>query len=153
MMIRDFFHGIGTIAFKDKFVSLRLVREALERKFTIRILEETPTGLRCKITRFTRLYAAPVPFPNPTLAVTFHNGPDGTTVNYKVTSYDYYMLAIGFLLTTILSVIYWPADHAFHSIKDEPVFMSVTLIFFVMLIILDTKFLVYRIRKALSKVY
>jgi hypothetical protein len=152
MQIRDFFQGSGSVKFKDKFVSLRLVREALERKFAIRVLEETPSRLRCKVTRFTRLYAAPVPFPNPLLEVTFHNEQDGSTVNYKVTSYDYYMLAIGFLLTTILSAIYWPADRALHPNKAEGLFLSVMLILLVTLIIIDTKFFAYRIRKALCKV-
>lgn len=152
MSVRDFFHGSGSIAFKDKFVSLRLIREALDRRFTIRVLEETPNGLRCKVTRFTRLYAAPVPFPNPSLEVTFHNDQDGSTINYTVTTYDYYVFGIGFLLATLLQWSRWPADRILLFIKEAGFFFSTILIFFVALIILDAKFLVYRIRKALSKV-
>lgn len=152
MFLRDFFHGSGRIVLKEKFVSLRLVREALERKFTIRILEETPSRLRCKVVRFTRLYGAPVPFPNPSLEVTFKNDRAESLINYNVTIYDYYTLIIVALLSGILSARHWRNEGLMNAIREGSLFAAVALLFFGTFVFIDTRFLVCRIRKALSNV-
>ncbi len=129
-----------------------VVREALERKFTIRILEETPSRLRCKVVRFTRLYAAPVPFLNPSLEVTFKNVQAESIINYNVTCYDYYTLIIGALLSGILSASLWRNEGLMNAIKEGSLFAAAALLFFGTFVFIDTKFLVCRIRKALSNV-
>ena len=52
MSVRDFLHGSGEIELKNGFISSRLVTEALERSFRIRVLTESPNHLKRKIVRF-----------------------------------------------------------------------------------------------------
>ncbi len=150
MFLRNFFHVSGRIVLEDKFLSLRLVRETLERKFKIHILEESSRGLRCKIVRFSRLYGVPVPFPNPTLEVTFKNEKQESTIHYNFTCYDYYLVAIAAPLFGILSPTISPEQAFIDAIKKGLLVFMIVLLFYGTLIFLDTKYFVSRIRKALS---
>lgn len=149
MSLRDFLHGSGTLVVEDKFLSLRLIKEALERKFRIVILEETSKHLKCKIVRFARVFGFPVPFPNPTLEVTFRNEDYGSTIQYDFTCYDYCLLAIAAPLLAALPQIMGWKQGFIDNVKEALLLFLMAIFFFGFLIFLDTKYFVSRIRKAL----
>lgn len=149
MSIRDFFHGGGIIVAENQFISLRLVKECLEKKFTIQVLEETPHRLRCKIIRFVRLYAAPIPYPNPSLEVSIQNERDEAVINYRITDYDYYILIILVLIAGISSLGLGIAKGMIGAFGQAFTFSIFVLIFFGSLIFLDARVFAFRIKKAL----
>ena len=151
MSLRDFLHGGGTLLVEDKFLSLRIVREALERKFKIVVIEETSKYIKCKIVRFARLYGFPVPFPNPTLEVTFRNQSSGSSIKYLFTCYDYYLLALLPLPVALLQIA-WPRQAFLDDFTNVVLFLLISIIFFGFLMFLDTKYFVSRIRRALLNV-
>ena len=151
MSLRDLLHGSGTLVVEDKFLSLRIVREALERKFKIVALEETSKYIKCKIVRFARLYGFPVPFPNPTLEVTFRNENSESSIKYFFTCYDYYLLAL-LPLPVALVQIAWPRQAFFDNVIDAIFILLISIFFFGFLMFLDTKYFMSRIRKALLSV-
>jgi hypothetical protein len=144
-------HGGGTLLVEDKFLSLRIVREALERKFKIVVIEETSKYIKCKIVRFARLYGFPVPFPNPTLEVTFRNENSGSSIKYLFTFYDYYLLALLPLPVALLQIA-WPRQAFLDDFTNVVLFLLISIIFFGFLMFLDTKYFVSRIRRALLNV-
>ena len=149
MFLRDFFHGSGQIVLHDKFLSLRLVKETLEKKFRIRVLEESSSHLKCKIVRFTRLYGVPVFFPNPTLELTFKNENQESTIHYNFTCYDYYLLAIMATMFGSSFMVISSEPSVIGAIKEFLFGFMIVLFFYGSLIFLDTKYLLFRIHKAL----
>jgi hypothetical protein len=149
MSIRDFFHGSGIITEMDQFVSLRLIKESLEKKFTVRILEETPHRIRCKVVRFARLYAAPMPFPNPSVEISFHNNKDETVINYVITDYDYYLLLILVLTAGISSAGLGLSKGLIGALRQGCLFSIFALLFFGSLVLIDARVFAHRIRMAL----
>ncbi len=143
MSLRDFFHGNGTIVLRDKFLSLRIIKELLEKQFRIRVLEESSSHLRCKIVRFARLYAFPMPFPNPTLELTFKNEPQQSIIEYRFTCYDYYLLLI-------IPILFGISSQSWKATKETLIAFLLLFLFFGGLILLDTKYIVFRIRKTIS---
>ena len=149
MPVRDFFKGYGEIDLGEAFVSARFVLQALESSFRIRILEESPSHVKCKIIRFGRLYAFPVLFPNPALDIAWRSGPERPVVTYRITCYDYYVTASSAFIFGIASST---SEHTFMaSLKMGFFGLSMVLIVFGGLVLIDTKCLVHRIRKALVK--
>jgi len=147
LLVRDFLHGCGEIDLKEAFASSRLVTEALKRSFRIRVIEESQSYVKCKIIRFARLYAFPVLFPNPTLDIAWRSGAESRVLTYCVTSYDYYVVALGALIFGISCSTF---EHTlWESLKMELFGAAMVLFFFGGLVFVDTKYLVHRIRKAL----
>ena len=137
MSFRDFFHGSGKITFKNQFLSLRLIKEKLEKKFTIRILEESSSGFKCKVVRLWRLYGFPVFFPNPTLEISFKNENQESTIYYIVTCYDYYIVAISALL---LLILFPKGATLIEAIKERLPLSLIWLLFYGTLVFIDTKY-------------
>jgi hypothetical protein len=123
------------------------VSNKLKQKFRISVIEETPHYLNCKIIRFGRLYAVPVFFPNPTVEISWENSGNGFQVSYLFTCFDYYIIvAIPFL--TILSSL-TNESNIMEFLKIGIGFGTAASLFFGSLILIDTKYLVYRIKKTL----
>lgn len=83
LTIKEIFHGGGKLTAKGQIVSIGLIEEGLKKKFTIRILEETPHRLRCKVYRYFRLYGGPIIFPNHSLEVSLQIEPNQVIINYS----------------------------------------------------------------------
>lgn len=73
---RNLFAGNGEVYLPDKFLSPRLVKEALDKKFNVIIVEETPDYIKFKIIRFIRLYGAPFIWPQASIKVWIDNEND-----------------------------------------------------------------------------
>lgn len=147
MSLRDFLHGRGEIVLKAGFVSTRLAKDMLKRSFRIRILEESPNHVKCKIYRFVRLIGFPVLFPNPTLDIAWASRAESSVINYCLTCYDYYVvISLAFIFGISCSTL----EHTpWQALKMGLFGVVFVLLFFGGLVFLDTKYLVHRIRKAL----
>lgn len=147
MSLRDFFHGRGEIALKAGFVSTGLAKEILKRSFRIRILEESPNHIKCKIYRFARLIGFPVLFPNPTIDIAWESRAETSVINYRLTCYDYYVVvSLAFIFGISCSTL----EHTPWQALRMGLFGAIFVLFFLGgLVFLDTKYLVHRIRKAL----
>lgn len=150
MSVRDFFHGYGEIDTKGSLVSTRLVTDTLKRNFRIHILEESPRHIKCKINRGIKLTASPVRFPNSTLDIAWGSHAEDCAITYRLTCYDYYVVAAGAFIFSISCTTwaYLPGD----SLKIGLLAFTSVMLLFGGLVFLDTKYLAYRIRKALLRI-
>lgn len=147
MTVRNFFHGCGEIDLKGGFTSPRLVTETLKRSFRIQVLEESPSQVKCKIYRFVRLYGFPILFPNPTLEIDWRRGAEGFIIEYCLTCYDYYLVgALAFIFGILCSTL----EHTLlGALRMGLLGVVFPLVLYGGLVLLDTKYLLHRIRKVL----
>jgi hypothetical protein len=129
----NFFTGKAEVYLPDKFLSPRLVKEALEKKFNVTVIEETPHFIKFKIIRFIRLYGAPFIWPQSSVKVWIDNEQD--KLIFKFFWPEYLALVIPFSLFFIV-------DQNFRGLI--PVFV----LFFGSLMFIDTKWVSRRVRKA-----
>jgi hypothetical protein len=141
MSVPDFITGNGEIALKGKFVSVRLLENALGKAFRLKVTEESPHFIKCKLVRFARIYGAPIIWPSARLAITIDNQTD--VIRYKFYWPDY------FLLTTLVAAVlifnggYLPKDDFLFLLLGVPLWAGI--------IFLDTKYVSSRVRKTLLK--
>lgn len=132
-----FFTGNAEVYLPGKFLSPRLVKEALEKKFNVRVIEETPTYIKFKIIRFIRLYGAPFIWPQASMRVWIDYEHD--KLIFKFFWPEYLALIIPFSFFFIV-------DQNFRGLI--PFFV----LFFGSLMLLDTKWVSRRVRKALERI-
>lgn len=149
MSVRDFFHGYGEVDTKGKLVSTMLVTETLKRDFRIQILEESQRHIKCKINRGIKITASPVRFPDSTLDIAMGSQTESSVITCRLTCYDYYVVAIGALL---LGISCTTQERSLgEAFKIGLLVFAPTMLLFGGLVFLDTKYLMYRIRKALLR--
>lgn len=134
----NFITGSGSLIFGDRFVSIRLIKEALLKKYRLAILEESATHFKCKVIRYARLYGAPIIFPNPTLTLDIKRESQTNILHYDFHWPEYYLVAFLAVLTGI-------------TLKDVVLFLFV-LVFFGGLVFLDSKWVSSRIRQIISNI-
>ncbi len=134
--LTNFITGSGSIAFDDQFVSIRLIEEAIRKKYRLAILEESPTHMKCKLIRYARLYAAPFIFLNATAQFDIKKDKNDNTLIIKFSWPEYYLVAAVALAVGIS--------------KGVTLFL-VALGFFGGLVFLDTTWVSSRIRKLVSE--
>ena len=141
MSAPDFFTGNGEITLKDKFVSVRLVEDALKKAFRIKVTEESQNLIKLKLVRFARIYGAPIIWPSARLAITIDNQTE--VIRYKFYWPDY------FLLTTLVAAIF--IFKGGYLLKEDFLFLLFALPLWAGIIFLDTKHVSSRVRKTLLK--
>ena len=141
MSVTDFIKGSGEVTIKDKFVSVRLVEDALGKAFRLKVIEESPNFIKCKLVRFARIYGAPIIWPSATLAITIENQTD--IIRYKFYWPDYFLL-----LMMVAAVI---ISRGGYMLKEDFLFLLLAVPFLAGLIFLDTKYVSSRVRKSLLK--
>lgn len=134
--IINFITGSASISFDDNFVSVRLIKEAIQKKYRLTVLEETPTHMKCKIIRYARLYAAPFFFLNATAQFDIKKDSHDNTLIINFFWPDYFLVAAVALAVGIS--------------KGISLFL-LALVFFGGLVFLDTKWVSSRIRKLISE--
>ena len=147
MSLQEFFDGSGELQFDEVFVSPRLVREALEKRFRLVVIEETPHQLRGKLVRYARIYAAPVIWPNATISIQIHREGLRHRLSWRFHWPDFYML----LLVAVLALLVETDPSRF---RDGSLVLTGILcftIFFLLLIFLDTKRVSWRVRRTLER--
>lgn len=139
MSVRNFFHGYGEIDTKGKLISTMLVTDTLKRDFRIQILEESQRHIKCKINRGIKITASPVRFPNSTLDIAMGSQTESSVITYRLTCYDYYVVAIGALL---LGISCTTQERSLgEAFKIGLLFFAPTMLLFGGLVFLDTKYL------------
>jgi hypothetical protein len=92
----------GEMDFKGKFISVRILKEALVSRFRLKVLEESSKCLSCKIFRMARLFGGPMPFPNPVFNFEVLDENDSLKIRYEFISYDYILLVASALCFFVL---------------------------------------------------
>lgn len=126
-----FFQSGGEIHFHDAFLSPRLVREALERRFRLVPVQETSTHLRLKIIRLFRLYGGPMIWPQAQIDITLRKDDDAYTLSWYFYWPDYYALLL------------WPVLFGLVTLTESPSpqfvsMLPMAILFHGFLIFLDT---------------
>jgi len=109
------------------------------------VVEETPHGLRCKIVRYGRLYAALMLWAHPTLHLRIRRAGRHATLSWSFRWPDYYMLFLIPVLALVHGTVSRPADVAF--ILAGLWFAA----FFLVLIFLDTQWVARRVRRTFEE--
>ena len=149
MSMKEFFTGSGSLAFDERFVSVRIVKDALDRTFKLRILKESTTRIKCKIIRSFRLYGGPVWWPNATMDLVIKKEGRMTRVYYDFKWPEYYMVLISSTLVGIFAVTLSIDKPLMESVLDSGILFFLALSFFGLLVFLDTKYVASRIRRIL----
>jgi hypothetical protein len=140
--IISFFQLKEEIDISDKFLSPRLVREALERRFQLIPMEETNSHLRLKIIRFLRIYGGPMIWPHAQIDLTIKREGPTTILYWHFYWPDYYALC------------FWPIIFALTLTKQiqPPILMlPVAILFHGLFIFLDTLWVARNARKAIQR--
>ena len=140
MSFFNFLTGNDQVNLSDKFLSPRLVKDAIGKKFNIRIIEERPDYIKFRIIRFARLYGAPFIWPQASIEVCIDNEND--TLIYKFFWPEYFALIIPFILFFAVG----------EKVKEFFSFYIFALIFFCSIMFLDTKWVSSRVRKAFKNI-
>lgn len=142
MSLKQFVDGSGELRFKDAFLSPRVLKKALAKRFRLVVVEETPHGLRCKIVRYGRLHGAPVLWSHPTLHLRIRRDGFHSTLSWSFRWPDYYMLFLIPVLVLAHEAASRTADFAF-----VPAAALWFVAFFLALIFLDTQWVARRVRR------
>lgn len=134
--ITNFITGNSPIPLSDKFVSIRLVKEAIEKKYRLAVLEESSTYMKCKIIRYARIYGAPIIFPSATAKFDIKRESDRNTLTINYNWPDYYLVAV--------------AASAAGIISRNIILFLLALVSFGGLVFLDTRWVSSRIRQLIS---
>jgi len=147
--LETFLKRSGTITLRDRFVSVRHIEETLRKKYRLRVIEETPRGLRCKIIRYGRLWGAPWIGPHPTLGITLERDSDDTTVRYEFRWPEYYVFLAGAALFGIGASSLKADVSLFQRAVEGLLAFGLGFAFFGLLVFLDSSYLSWRVRNAL----
>jgi len=142
--IARFFQMGGEIHFHDAFLSPRLVREALEKRFRLVPVQETSTHLRLKIIRIFRLYGGPMIWPQAQIDITLRKDDDAYTLSWYFYWPEYYALLLWPVLFG-LAALTEPRFQGFVSMLPAAILFSGFLFF------LDTIWVARTARKAFQR--
>jgi hypothetical protein len=132
----NFLTGNGEVYLPNKFLSARFVKEALDKKFNVLIVEETSDYIKLKIIRWIRLYGAPFIWPQASIRIWIDNEDD--KLIFKFSCPEYLALIIPYSFFFIFE----------QRIREVFPVLGCALIFFSILMFLDTKWVSRRVRKA-----
>ena len=124
----------------DTFLSPRLVKDILEKKFNVSVIHEGPNHIKLRIIRLARLYGFPFIWPQASIEVWIKNEDD--KLIYKFFWPEYLALIIAFVLLIVVE----------RQIRDFVSFFVLALIFFGFLMFLDTRWVSKRVRKAFESI-
>ena len=135
MPIDVFSNGSGTVIFKDTFLSVRLIREALEKRYRLTVLEESERHLKCDIMTVPWF---PSMHRNATLDLFIEREKESTTITWRFNwGWQYRILLI-------LGVVFFIEMLAHRESKG--LFLGIMLFGF-MYVFLDTRWIIYRVRR------
>jgi len=152
MPLNKFLNGRGQLILEDKHLSLRIIKEALAKKFKIVVIEESPLYLSCKVKRLTRLYGAPIPFPNPKLELTIKHDNCRSTVSYYLISYDYYIVLFSAVVAGFVAPSFFQTTTLLNGFIRGILAFALVFLIYGTFVFVDTKYFTRLIRKALTKI-
>ncbi|KQC10032.1 MAG: hypothetical protein APR62_02180 [Smithella sp. SDB] len=130
----------GEVYLRDKFISPRLIKDALEKKFNVKVIDERHDYIKFKIIRLARIYGAPFIWPQATIEIWIENEND--KLIYEFFWPEYLALIIPFILFIVVE----------ENLKDFIFFFIVAIIFFGGLMFLDTRWVSRRILTAFKNI-
>jgi len=83
--------GNGEMQCENAFVSPRVVRDALVRRFRLVPLEESGSYLSYKLPRYFRLYGGPIVWPQASLHILISRDGPRTTLSWRFRWPEYYL--------------------------------------------------------------
>jgi hypothetical protein len=128
------------IHLEDKFLSPRIIKEALKEKFNITILDERSNYLKIRLIRLARLYGAPFIWPQASVEVWIRNEEDRLIYEFFWPEY----LAIGIPFAILIIIEERLREHIFP--------LAIALIFSGLFVYLDTRWAARRVRKAFESI-
>ena len=124
----------------DKFLSPRVVKDVLGKKFNVSVIDEGPNYIKFRIIRFARLYGFPFIWPQASIEVWIKNETD--KLIYKFFWPEYLALIIPIILLFVVE----------ERLRDFILFFVFALVFFYFLMFLDTRWVSRRVRKAFESI-
>jgi hypothetical protein len=141
----------GEMDFRENFISVRMLKEALKSRFRCKVIEETSRSFSCKIFRMARLFGAPVPFPNPNFYFEIVDEDESLKIRYEFQSNDYLLL----IPSALCFLVLWPEIFGPLSLLDgilKGLFVSGAILALGYIAIkLDSIYFVHLIRKNFKK--
>ena len=98
MSLRQFINGSGELHFEGAFLSPRIVKEALQKRFRLVPIEESSSHLRYKIVRFFRLYGGPAIFPQARIDITIRKDNSRSSLYWHFAWPEYYAFIVSFII-------------------------------------------------------
>ncbi len=141
--LKEFLTGSGELHFQDIFLSPRIVRAGLQRKFWLVTIEESPHHGRYKIIRLLRLYGGPAIFPQARIDITIRKQDGRSSLYWYFVWPEYYVFLVSFIILFAVVVL----DRGIEGIP----FLILSLIFFSLMVFLDTKWVSRRVRKVFER--
>jgi len=138
MSLRQFINGSGELHFEEVFLSPRIVKEALEKRFRLVPIEESSSHLRYKIVRFFRLYGGPAIFPQARIDITIRRDNSRSSLYWHFVWPEYYVSFVSFIILFAVVVF----DKGIQIIP----FLIFYLALFSSIVFLDTKWVSRRVR-------
>ena len=128
------------ICLADKFLSPRIVKDALKNKFNIAVIEERTNYLKVRLIRLARLYGGPCIWPQATVEIWIKNQDD--KLIYEFFWPEYFLLFSPFVILFFSEGQFW----------GRLLFLLAALLFFGTFIHLDTRWASRRLRKAFESI-
>jgi hypothetical protein len=138
MSLRQFINGYSELHFEGVFLSPRIVKEALEKRFKLVTIEESAHHVQFKIVRLFRLYGGPAFFPQARVDITIHKKDSRSSLCWYFVWPEYYVFLVSFIILFAMVILY-------DGIQRTP-FLIFPLIFFGFMVFLDTKWVSRRVR-------
>ncbi len=139
MSLRQFINGSGELHFESVFLSPRIMKEALEKKFRLVTIEESPHHVQYKIIRLFRLYGGPAPLPQARIDITIRKDNSHLFLYWYFVWPEYYVFLVSFIILFGVVIL----DRGIDGIP----FLIFALIFLSLMVFLDTKWVSWRVRK------
>lgn len=128
------------ICLEDKFLSTRIIKDALKEKFNIAILDERSNYLKIRLIRLARLYGAPFIWPQASIEIWIRNEDD--KLIYEFFWPEYLAIGIPFILLIIMV----------ERFRENIFAIAIALTFFGLFVYLDTRWAARRVRKAFESI-
>ena len=84
----------GVLSLGDKFISVRLIKDVLEKFNRISVFEENSDFIKCRVFRIGRIFGGPWPGPYPSVSFQIERKNNETLLHYNYFWPEYYLVAI-----------------------------------------------------------
>jgi hypothetical protein len=139
----------GEIHFDDTFLSPRIVREALAKKFRVITIEETGNHLRLRIIRYLRIYGGPMIWPQASVDISIQKLGGRFSLHWYFVWPEYYVLLFGLPILFALGCV--NSGYKGIAFPTLVIFFLFAFVVFGALIFLDTLWVSKRVRETFAK--
>jgi len=150
---KSFLNKGGKIEYSNSFISVRLIRSALEKNFRIVPIDESPNIMRYKIVRFLRLYGGPVIWPSASIVLNLSKNKDKDVLSYTFTWPEWLIVVLAAIVFGVIVAYDFNPVGPISTRISEGLFVALmTLMFYGGMVFLDTKYVASKIQKSLINI-